>query len=297
MKKSICLLVCSITTNIMSFKVTLESQQKLIDFAKTNIIFTRAGTTAFIQNCLNDSLYSRLFLPSCFDHMIDFLTFGKALAQRTEFNIEVLNLFHQELKQTPWINAFAFVRLLDAFPTVIDADNHLITIKERFKKTLYTHIEQKFDDLKSNPDLFLNNLSDDLVTVHAEVNDTQELYAVLLRFLEQACDKLIWSPEDREVTWECFILLGNQLERLQNAGLIPTVKKLNSLYWSLISRYAYFIETSAREIGLPALEVIQQSLAHQAPSWVLLPESESTLRTKKAYLEATLFEADFALRM
>ncbi len=281
----------------MGFQITPESHQKLIDFAKTNIVFTRMGTTAFIQNCMNDSLYARIFLPSCFDHMIDFLEFGKTLPQRNEFDAEVFHLFHQKLKQTSWVNAFAFVRLLDKLPTLVEPNNiHLATVKEKIKKTVYVNLEQKFDQLKENPELFLNTLADELLAITVETVDTQELYTIVLRFLEQACDKLIWTPEDREVTWECLNLIGTQLEYLLQVGLIPTVKKLNALYWSLISRYAYFVENSSRELGLATIETLQKSLQIETPSWLLIPEAENTLRTKKAYLETLLFEADFELR-
>lgn len=272
-----------------AFNLNQDAQQKLTEFTKTDIVFTRAGTTAFIQNCLNDSLYSRLFLPSCFDHLIDFLEFGKSLSQRTEFDTEVLGLFHQELKQTTWVNAFAFVRFLDKLPHLIDTqDTRRAAAKEVIKNTIHTFLEKT--------DVSLDMLAEELLTLQIDFADNSELYPLLLRFLEQACDKLIWSPEDKEVTWECCVLLGNQLERLHHAGHIPTVKKLNALCWSLVSRYAYFIETNVKDLSLATLENIQKSLQSETPSWLLIPEPEQNLRAKKEYLEQVLFEADFELR-
>lgn len=272
---------------IFSFQLSDEAEHQLDLFTKTNIVFTRAGTTAFIQNCLNSSLYNRLFLPSCFDHLIDFLEFGKSLSHHTAFNAEVFALFHQQLKQTSWVNAFALVRLLDKLPTLIDAQTTPAATKDSIKKTIQTLLE--------NPDVSLDMLAEELVHVYAETTASHELHATLLRFLEQACDKLIWSPEDKEVTWECCALIGNQLEKLYHAGLIPSSRKLNALYWSLVTRYAYFIETNITELDAQTIESIAHDMQTKTPLWLLITESEESLRTKKEYLEQVMLEASFEL--
>ena len=58
---------------------------------------------------------------------------------------------------------------------------------------------------------------------------------------------VIWNPANRLDTWYNVKLLSCQLEKFTEYYIIDT-KMLDSLLWTLLNRYSYFISLVAKEL-------------------------------------------------
>ena len=96
--------------------------------------------------------------------MTQFLQYGKNSKQNGAFLKSVLKLFSNKLKSASYINAYAFLELLEIMPELIghyfkppeinifDQDKNLIS------DLMYKNFLNNFGDFTKDPKIFLNNM-------------------------------------------------------------------------------------------------------------------------------------------
>ena len=276
------------------------SGDDILSFLKP-VKFTQSGVRCFFKHTFNQRNYSENFLPACFLHCLDFLEYGVQLQKPNGFLESALDIFHQRLKESHWVNPYAFHILLKEFPRLFEP----ITKKykeeqhEAVKKLIRDALLNKFSELKQSPDSFIQNLSEEImVATHGSDSEptTQQLQWCICRFIEAGLNKLIWDPRDQLETWHGVKVLGTTMDILFDSAIIPDTKILNQCYWSIIYRYCYFLESAGSEISLDVYAKIKQEMTNTALTFLYLEEQEDFIMNKFERLHKALLEGEIKAR-
>lgn len=270
----------------------------LLSFLKP-IKFTRTGIQCFFKHRFNNSFYAKNFLSCCLDDLNCFLERAHGMEFPRTYCESVIDLFHQRLKESSWINPYALFLFLERVPEPLGPvfNENLLAQQTAIARCLRTALLNKFDQLKQEPDLFISSVSEEIFMVtnsNGEETSVRELQHCLHRFLECALNKIIWDPREGTETWECFKAIAESLETLRNYGILNDTKSLNQLYWSLLYRFCYFIECAGSEIPLQTYKLMNE----EAPllMWLTLEEQEDFIMSKGERLKKALAEGEAKAR-
>ncbi|MCF7900018.1 hypothetical protein K9K77_00780 [Candidatus Babeliales bacterium] len=260
----------------------------------TEIEFTHSGIATFFSQSFNRKEYGRDFLPHNFLHFTQFLRYGNQLNQPTTFFEGVIRLFHQKLKSSTFVNAYALeLMLIEATPYLEQQfpKEEKLFFWSDIKKLLWTSFKDKFSFLQKDPMAFFEDISDDIIEkVKIHVSSPDKLRSSILRFVEGNVDKVIWSPYDQLDTWTSFKNLGKAITLLHEKNIITDPYDLNDLYWGLVERYCYFLELTGTLLNEKTIATIHKDLLNNPPSWIKTEEQEQGLETKKDRLLQALVE-------
>lgn len=273
---------------------TKEDEKKLNLFFN-RIEFTHNGISSFFAHTFNRKEYGTDFLPHNFTHLAQFIEYSQQANQSPEFTEGVLRLFNQKLKMSSYVSAPAFERLLLQTSPYFEHQLAQTTtpLWHNLKNHLATTFKSRFASLQEQPLQFFEDLSKELSTKFTIQNTTPErVRFTLLRLLTSTCDKIVWSPTDQAQTWASFKAIGTTLERLHQKKVIPDELDANDLYWSLVERYAYFMELVGSQLSLETCEKIKQDLKERKITWLESPEQEAGLQTKIERLAEVLIETE-----
>ena len=315
---------CCLFASILSFPVSKHNQKssgnqqlsvdsctatKQIPFEllARPIKFTRSGIGQFIKQTYNHSAYGQKFLAFNFFHSITLLGYACQSSQPRAYSKSVFRLFGQKLKSVQYINTFALLELLDKLPDLLK--QHCADTQERsnkkelIKQHTYDFLLNQLDYLKENPEEALEQFADKIYTLTstqtncAEQDCTSaELQEAIAQFLEISISKLIWSHYDQVDIWRSVKLMGQQLETLTRAGLLKNSEVLDELYWTLITRFCYFLELSGTELNQEFYQVARHDIIQEKELLWSLPEQEAFITPKKKYLERALLAAQTKAR-
>lgn len=271
-----------------------------ITFFLRPVSFTKPGVQYFFTHVFNHPDYGTYFLPASFRHTVDFLSFTKHMKNPYEYVLSVVDLFHTKLKESTWVNPYALSFMLDALMEHTKDLVHTGTTdtNKRVKKALYQALLSHFNDLKNNPDQFMDSLTDEIMSV---VNDSQVTNHVILqysisRLIESALDKLIWDPSEQINCWESCKHLANQLDAMEQQHLIPDEVTLNHCFWSLIYRFSYFVETTGDQLAMTTYQAIAQDIVTKNSPMLACEEQEHKILTKAERLKQALLTGEIKSR-
>lgn len=261
------------------------------------ITFNNVGMELFFKERFNQRRYTCDILHSSFVHMIDLLEYAQGIEKKRAYVNMVFELFLTRTKACNWINPFALAQLLEKLPHLIKdvCQDDEAEVKDLIKSTLYEALANRYDQLNEDPEKFMSDLTNALYaikTADEEYISPEELRSTIVRFIESACSKLIWSPEDQEDTWNCCKLIGNQIMDLLEIDAIPNEKVANHLIWSLIYRYGYFMETMASELTVKTYDIIKQDVASAHIPFLLISEQERLMTSKIEHLSNCILESE-----
>ena len=168
-----------------------------------------------------------------------------------------------------------------------------VSIWTEIKDTLVDAFRAQFSFLQGDPLGFFDVVSkelDDKIT--ARIITPDRVRATLVKFLNSGLDKVIWSPHDQQKTWESFKKIGNSLEYLHRAHVIPDHLDVNDLYWSLVERYCYFLDLVGTQLTEETCQLIKRDIAEKNVSWLLAGEQEKGITTKMERLAHAVIETD-----
>lgn len=207
-----------------------------IDRYLKEVSLTEAGLTGFFK-CYNNPFYKRRFLPSCFVHVTDFLKFLPGQQDPWSYVTTIFSLFLTKLKGCYWTNVFALNDLLEDLPRYLEPLTTLEKFREHFKEELRQKIVLfTLRDPAESVDLLMIDFDryHDMLTKYADFQFETT------RFLDTACDRLIWDPMDDKLVWESFKRLGSNLTVLADKRII-TVENCNEILWSLVHSFEKFL--------------------------------------------------------
>jgi hypothetical protein len=293
-------------SNAQHTKIVKEKQyytERLEVFFRP-IKYTQSSIQCFLKHTFNNPNYAQRFLSLNFSHVYTFLSYTNQSELPRTYIKSVLKLFNQKLKSTTYINAYAFLELLDTMPDMLKnffvPEKNLNDKKDLVKQCLYDFLLNNFKDLKENPDAALSSLSDKIIDItenkKQEDISIEELQYTISQFLDTALSKFIWSPEDQQEIWESVKITAHKLESLLINNMIPNTETLDDLYWSLIHRYCYFLEMAGSELKPDCYTVMNTDLATKKLSLWYLDEQEAYITTKAERLKHSLIDAEVRSR-
>ncbi len=261
--------------------------------------FDKGGIEQFFSD-FNQTQYGSFGLPAYLQHPCSFLSHIERVKNKHEYTLSVIDLFHTKLKESRWINPYALAQLLDTIATHCAplCQSAVDTTAAAVKKSLYAALLTKFKQLQQDPELFMENLTDELLGIFAQ--DTHhrriELQLAITRFVESALEKVIWNPQEQEDCWNSCNLLAEQLTTLHRLHIIPHETALNQCYWSLVYRFCYLIETAGDALSTTTYTYIMHELAAKKAPWILSEEQEPLMLAKLKRLQIALFEGEVKSR-
>lgn len=266
--------------------------------------------TNFIRSQLKSSHYIEKILPNNFDHIAQFLEYGHLKSyDKQPYGISILRTFKILLgSHVPYINALALSALLEnsdaLFTPYVTSSHNNAYIKTIIDNDFYDNLERTiFDALyfkfstehqlfKNDPDIFLQSLSKNILTITQETIEIEQFQHTLHIFLDAVIQKLIWDITDSEHLLCKVNTLGQQLDDMTKKNIIKDLDCLDELYWSLTSRFAYIIDMVAERLPITFYHNTKQEIANNTLSFLELEEQDGYLQTKKEYLLLMLCKAE-----
>lgn len=266
--------------------------------------FTKQGLQHFITHVYNVPEYGTDFLPNNLYHIALFLR--RYTAQPLNYCQSVLRMFGNKLKQTLYINPYAFSELLDEITPLL---NKLITshktstlarLQQEMSETMSNHMLHKFDHLKADPSAYFTELSHNimqLINKHELSGDSSvdSLRKTLMAFLETTINKLIWTPDEHTHAWDNVKLISSQLHMLLQEDILNDKGDLNALYVSLLERFCLYLDLACSDIPVTFYATLRQEIAHKTATFFHLEEGQF-FETKAQRLERAITLAEAKTR-
>lgn len=283
--------------NVHSFQVqdTTKSQENLLKS---------------LQYELRDPSYRKKILPNNFNHLSNLISTGNNSNQPPAYLRSVVKLFSNLLKGAEYVNAQAFETFMDTFPTLaqpyfsLTASRTYITngalydahMFDRFKATvnnvLYFKFSSDYDAFKQDPAKFLEHISSEILTIAQEEITREHVRQSIVRFGEITLNKLIWDVAQPEKSWSNVKRIADQLATLLEYNVLDDTNDLDDLYWTLITRYCYFLDLTATDIAPSFYTHVKHDLLAGNIILFELPEQDSIIETKLSYMQRTLISAE-----
>lgn len=261
--------------------------------------YTQSSIKCFLKHIYNHQYYADKFLALNFDHVIDFLSHIEKTTEPRAYIKSILKLFGQKLKATPYINSFAFLSLLEKLILLSpyfeqDSITSEIETQKIIKKYLIDLLEAN-DSTNAYLDETKNKIYNLFKIEKNNKKFLTDLQYVMDQFLEISLSKLIWSYFDQESCWESVKLIACQLEQMEQKNFITT-EMLNELYWTILSRFKYFLNLSGRELNEGVYNAINADLENDSLQLWALTEREPFILSKREFLQQAVINNSISAR-
>lgn len=266
----------------------------LVTFFCKPIEFTPEGISYYFKYVYNHPEYVH-YLPYNFSHMIQFLEYGLKSDQNEQFASSVIKMFLQKLKAAPYVQAESFAEFL---PKLTRSMKPYLEKKEAsFLREMQIVIKEKlskifaeyFSYFQKNPDGFMTNLSEQIakqtnLSVTQQHIDVEHLKKDVLRFIELASNKLIWSSKDDVEVWYTCNRLAHECQNCLDENVLCNQDALDDICWSFIHRFCYFVELSHETLSKNFYAQVLHDLQTKPLALVALEEQEDLMTSKKSHL-------------
>ena len=195
-------------------------------------------------------------------------------------------MWTEKYKEVLFVSADTVITFLEELPTVVKKNSLVIDQKERkntIKACLYKSLLHKFSLLKSNPELFLDQLSDEILAIPAHSDH-------FVTFLESIINKLLWAEQDKDAIFEMFVHLDTLLYNLYSKDTIIDEDDFYRLGNSLLCRLKYYIEIAGNELNQNFYEQMYRSIESNMLHIFELEEIEEGIISRKDFLKQLLIQ-------
>lgn len=266
----------------------------LVHFFSKPIEFTPDGIAYYFKYVYNHPEYVH-YLPYNFSHMIQFLHYGTKSGQNEQFAASILKMFLQKIKAAPYVEAENFAEFLPKLTQAIkpyiekkDA-NFLNEMQIAIKEKLSKMFSQYFTYFQKNPDSFMTTLAEQIAkqtnqSVTQQHIEVEHLKKDILRFIEMASNKLIWSSKDDVQVWYTCNRLAHECKFCLDQDVLCNQDALDDLCWSLIHRFSYFVELSCDSLSKNFYAQVLHDIQTKPLILLALEEQEDLMTSKKSHL-------------
>jgi hypothetical protein len=298
------------------------ADDELIRMLNAPVYADPSHITTFFTQQFQHSAYSRLILPACLDHLAQLLSYAPVAQNPLEYTCTILHIFTQRLRATAWLEPVALLIFLQKTQDLISqltVDGSYSTAQERIADLLYERLYQ-FVDRYMLPGNSINSYMQDNRDYHRQTpylralqvideqsinlaqaitdivrqclqhDQLQEVRHAWATFLDVALSRLIWSPAMSVDSWRSTCALADQLIISWENYSLPSAARLNDLLWALVTRYGYFCELMYCELSTDLLQSLHAYLRLTEPTWLIIPEQDPLMLTKRDYLKNLIFE-------
>jgi hypothetical protein len=262
-----------------------------------------------LKHDLKNPSYRTEILPNNFSHLSQLIVSGNSNNQPPAYLRSIIKLFSNMLKSAEYVNAYEFESFMNKFPAMVQpyfsltASRSYITqpllydahMFDRFKETvnnvLYFKFSSDYEEFKKNPTEFLAHVSSEIVTIAQEEVNREQLRQAIIRFEEIALSKLIWNVSEPEKSWTITKKIANHLATLVECNILDDLNDLDDLYWTLLTRYCYFIDLTAVDLAPSFYSTIKNDISSGNILLLELEEQDAIVEPKLSYMQRTLMVA------
>lgn len=256
----------------------------------TPVKFTRSGMRCFLKHIFNRGGYCEDFYPHSFSHVIEFLQYGNQTKQDIEYIISTLRLFNNKLKGSRFVTANAYSSFLGQLADVIEPyckqkeQTIWEHVQHNIKSILYNAFLSSFSFFKEEPDSFFDDIAQQITSsVNEDVIEErvaqEQFHQTLVRFLENALNKVVWCPVAEEDVWVSVKEISYQLNTLCERNII-TEDELDDLYKSLLEQFCHFLDLCGSDLSLDVINEIKEDIESGKLTFLKLEEQEEYIETK-----------------
>ncbi len=272
------------------------------DFFFRPLEYSDTSFSFFLKRIYNHRKYPQGFLALNFLHVLSGVNLAPQAEQPRRYIAKLFYLFDRKM-QGIYVNPYAFFDLLHSLPSAVApfcnrAKEKKDKVKE-IKECVCAYIVDNFQNFKAQPEKTLNTLADRLYDLTASSDEKdisiKELQHSLHYFLGRALSHLVWSPSDQADTWQLVKKISCALEKCSEYSMLDE-EMLDDLFWTLLQRYAFFIDLCASDLMQPFFDIVYNDLKTERAALWLAPEREELITTKQAYIHSVLMEAEIKSR-
>lgn len=297
------LLVCIIAHHILNgqdFQIPIGRFETNTAMACNNphfikpVVFTKQGMQNFITYVYNTPEYGTDFLPNNLYHLVQFL--HNNTTQPRNYAQSVLRMFGNKLKQSLYINPYAFSELLEEITPLLKklttSTSSNLALQCDIAATMETHMLHNFDHLKADPAAYFKELAHNITQLIQQHNHCADITIDALRksiviFLEITINKLIWAPDEPKRAWNSVKLISDQLHTLLQENILIDKGDLNALYTTLFERLCLYLDLAFSNLPITFYDTLRQEIAHKNAAFFHL-EDNQLFETKAQRLERIL---------
>lgn len=270
------------------------------------IEFTSEGTHTFIKHVYNHPEYATDFLPHNFTHVLQFLQHGKQTKQSRIYTKSVCKFFAKKENELSYINPYSYDDMLKQLPDLLEyqfeskTKTDIVANNNTIKEILSTSL-QKFSPNAQSPEQFFDGVAQEIMHAFGDKKSNDEvsenqLRQVIVRFIDNGLNKLIWSPDDQKEIWTSIKNISEHLATLTESNIIDTTDDLDDLYWSLTNRFCYFLENMGQYLGPSFFQAVKDDLQNRSLFMLQLEEQEDLMTCKTERIARSLFAAEAKAR-
>lgn len=216
----------------------------------------------------------------------------------------IFKLFSNRYKGVEYVNAQKLSSFLHSLhthlPKCADAPRNTTILNDpesfdifrrNIQTQLLTDFSTRFNEFKIDPELFITTLAQKITQQAEQEMNLVQMQHTIVRLLEIAVSKTIWSPYDQEKTWESVQHLSKQFVLLLEENIIGDVDALDDLLWSLIHRYCYFMELTGSLLTPSFYTKVLRDLDNEQLLISVVEEQDELLKPKKLFLKEKVLTA------
>jgi hypothetical protein len=113
----------------------------------------------------------------------------------------------------------------------------------------------------------------------SEAVSREQLKQIMIRFLEIALTKIIWTPVDQDRVWSSFKDISCHLAVLMERNMINK-DELDYFFKSLLESFCRFLDLAGTELSDPLLETMKNEIISNSLLVCSLEEQEQQLQSK-----------------
>lgn len=277
---------------------------------KSKTAIFNESLVSYVKEVYNSRNYPQLISQNG-RHVVEFLELSNELNLDVQSLYTCIRLFHNKIKECELIDDTVMIQILKPLSALIgnyfEPEEELSifnknTMSEEIEKILTFKITDHFQDFKERPIEFLKELALEIneytqkefnkykKTTTKEIS-LERLRFMLIRFLENALNKIIWDASFYEGIWESVITIANDLQVLGNYFIIDHMDDLDDLLWSLTQRFCYFLDLYGSSLPLSFYEEIEYDLRNKVVDFLEAEELDDGIKSKKSFLTYALMKA------
>ena len=267
------------------------------------IIFCKGGLTKYFKQSFNNPDYASNVLAHDFGHFIQCMDYAQRHFGDRSHAHHVLKIFTHKLRSAPYVDAQAYVTMLDALYPIMNHYENIskemtnISLKTSLNDLLYDSFINQFNQFKENPAIFFDTVSD---TIIANLDNEQcceddisdhELKKALSKFLTIGLSKLIWRPASGISTFHCTQSIAHQLHSMSKKNFFDS-DDFYDLTDELFERYLYFLDLCSLELPSSFFCEIKYISEQRSPLFDV-EELEHCFETRRQKFARALLEFEF----
>lgn len=264
----------------------------------------------FIEKIYNNPHYAE-HLSQDATHITELISLASRYGLGSEAVYTGLRLLHNKLKEADIMDDTAVSHLLKEMPILLEpffkakepalqAGSSLQAGAKIMENMLLSEFTDHIQAPKTGLDDFFRNLAVKMANAAPKTGaprDDQEQIKERLRnqtttFLEQVIGKTMWYPQNFESIWDSVITMAHNIHLLGANGVLNHLDDLDSLHWSLVHRFSFFLDTYGSQLPRSFFEQIRIAIDNHQALFLEGAEVDEMITTKKDTLRAALNRAE-----